>query len=334
MRRLRAAGGHQWRMNSGGGADLRARIARNSRRLPARASCSKPSAIGGGVPARSATSTDRVGGSDSRGRELGALRDEAQARGERVGGVQPLGKRRRLQPCRFVDLTQRTLDVGERLAPGHAVMGRVERHVQRPRRNREHGRRVARDRDRFAGSRQRPPRGLVIDADALQPAMEIDDDSVEIAAPVAVVLLPPGRERAIVDEPLEPEPPECLAGRVDIRRGDPDVAVQIGVRRIIGVPLGQRRALQEDAANARGFEGSQDLGGRRVDPEIARGRLDAGRLLNAPGMRHTCHLRAEAGGSLAKTGISAHVTGMIGARAFEIRLSRAASRRRGSCVQG
>jgi hypothetical protein len=64
--RLRATGGHQWRINPGGGKSFRRITSSRFRTPPALAICSKPSATGGGLAAWSAVLTNRVAGSPSR----------------------------------------------------------------------------------------------------------------------------------------------------------------------------------------------------------------------------------------------------------------------------
>src|SRR4051794_37128250 len=168
-------------------------------------------------------------------------------------------------------------------------MGSMERHVQRPGGKAEHLRRMPRDHERLDRGRQRLPRHLLIHAEPLQATVQIDGDAVEIAPPVGAVLPPPGRKATIVDDPLEPEAREHLSGGLDIGRGDPEVAVQVGAGRVVGVPDSQRRALQEDGAKADGFEGSQDLGRGGVDPEVAGDGRDAGRRLSVGGTCHVAH---------------------------------------------
>ena len=151
MRRLRAAAGHQWRMNPRRGRRLAGNDREELPKLPARASCSKPSATGGGVPARSATSTDRV-----------SAATKAERRARRPAG-------RGASPSR----TSRSRAAARRATPPPAMPIRRPpaahaRHVRSPCptpcRDGPHGasrtepsperrarRRVARDRDRLAG---------------------------------------------------------------------------------------------------------------------------------------------------------------------------------------
>src|SRR3954451_8351826 len=96
-------------------------------------------------------------------------------------------------------------------------MGRVERDVQRPRGEAEHSRRMPGDRDRLGPAPQRLPRRLLIHAEPLQAAVQIDGDAVEIAPPVAAVLSPPGGKAAVVADALEPEARERVARGLDVR---------------------------------------------------------------------------------------------------------------------